>query len=165
MGGRILAGASAMIPWLTPSLLKYGAVALAVATLAGSAYLKGRSDVKAAWNAERAANALVAAKAETANRETEKLWLGHVNKAEVEHAQTLRDTVARAADERQRLRDSAATSRRVSEATGAAGVGAQCPKCAARAELLGLGEAYIGALEAADRERAGLAACAQAWPR
>ena len=154
-----------MIPWLTPSLLKYGAVALAVATLAGSAYLKGRSDVKAAWNAERAANALVAAKAETANRETEKLWLGHVNKAEVDHAKTLRDTVARAADERQRLRDSAATSRIVSAVTRTADGCPICPQCATKAELLRIGEAYLGSLESANRERADVMACAKSYPR
>jgi len=155
-----------MLPlWATPSLLKYGAIALAIATLAGSAYFKGRSDVKASWDAERAANALVAAKAEAANRLTEKSWLELANKAEVRHAQTLRDTTARASDERQRLRDAAATSRIVSAATSPAGRSAEVPSCATRTELLGIGEAFVGALEAADRERAGLAACAQAWPR
>ena len=154
-----------MIPWLTPSLMKYGAIVLAVVALAGSAYFKGRSDVKASWEAERAANALIAAKAEAANRSTEKVWLAHVNKAEVDHAHTLRNTVARAADERQRLRDSAATSRIVSRVTEATGSGAQCPKCATKAELLGIGETLVGLAESADRERAGLMACAQAWPK
>jgi len=155
-----------MLPlWATPSLLKYGAIALAIGTLAGSAYFKGRSDVKASWDAERAANALVAAKAEAANRLTEKSWLELTNKAEVDHAKTLRATTARAADERQRLRDAAATNRIVSSVTGATGRSAEVPSCATRAELLGIGEAFVGALEAADRERAIAMSCAMAWPR
>ena len=155
-----------MIPLLAiPSAYKYAAIGLAIVALAGSAYLKGRSDVHALWNAERAANALLAAKAEASNRQTEKAWLELTNKAEVEYAETLRITTARVATERQRLRDSAATSRRVSEVTGTTRSGQSCPKCATRTELLGIGETLIGLAESADRERAGMMACAGAWPK
>jgi hypothetical protein len=154
-----------ILPSLSPMILKLGIAAVAVALVATSSYVLGRKHVRAAWDAERAANALVAAKAEAANRLTEKSWLELANKAEVRHAQTLRDTTARASDERQRLRDAAATSRIVSTATGTTGRSAEVPRCATRSELLGLGEELIRLAGAADTERAGLMACAQAWPR
>lgn len=146
------------------ALIKYGIIAFFIASLAATAYVKGRKDVRVLWDAEKAAYALALAQKIAANKERERQWTEYAKQAEVLYGQKMLVTVTRARDERQRLRDSAATAVRVSQVTGAPAGCPICHRCATRAELLGIGEEVVRLAESADRERAGLEACAKAWP-
>ena len=152
-----------MIPIPLP-VLKYGLIAFAVAAVAATAYVKGRKDVRVLWDAERAAIAVTAAKAEAKAKETELIWSKAAIVAGEKYHEQIKVSRNRAQSELSRLRDSATRSRPVSATAGTASC--SCPASeSTRAELVAIGETVIGLVEFADASRAGLEACLAAWPR
>ena len=154
------------IPIATPTLIKYGVIALAVLTLTVSSYVMGRKHVRAAWDAERAANALVAAQAAAVAEERERVWTNAAVVAGEKYAQQITQiqaSGARARAELNRMRESSGGSR----VPGTTEAAASCSRAggATRDELLGYGATVIELAEAADRARAGLMACLESWPR
>jgi hypothetical protein len=151
---------------MSPFLLKVGAVGVVAVTLFVTGCVEGRKQVRVLWDAERASYAVAAAQATARHKETERIWVEYTRGAEVAYGQNMLVTTTRANTERQRLRDAAATRERVVSATTVAPGGcSECPRCATKSELLGLGEGIVDLAQSADSERAGLIACAQAWPR
>lgn len=146
-------------------LIKLGVIVLLLGLIVLSAYMKGRHDVRAAWDLERAQIAAVAAKQELQNAQTEKAWLQQANQAEVKYGKALDVTRSRAAAELARLRESYARAGSVPGDTAAAPGCAVCAQCATSAELLGIGAELVRVAEAADRERAAAVSCAGSWPR
>ncbi len=154
------------IPMMTPALIKYGVIAAVVAALCLVSYVTGRKHVREAWDAERAANTLVAAQAAAVAEERERVWTNAAVVAGEKYAQQITQiqaSSARARAELNRMRDSSGASR----VPGATEAAASCSRAggATRDELLGFGETVVGLAEAADRARAGLIACLEAWPR
>ena len=152
-----------MIPIPLP-VLKYGLIAFAVAAVAATAYVKGRKDVRVLWDAERAAIAVTAAKAEAKAKETELIWSKAAIVAGEKYHEQIKVSRNRAQSELSRLRDSATRSRPVSATAEPSG----CPDTAGgatRDELLGYGTAIARLAESAATADAGLRACLAAWPR
>ena len=152
-----------MIPIPLP-VLKYGLIALAVAAVAATAYVKGRKDVRVLWDAERAAIAVTAAKAEAKAKETELMWTQAAVVAGEKYHEQIKVSSNRAQSELARLRQFASGSRPVSTAAESSGCSCQASE-PTRAELVGFGETLVRLVESADTNRAGLEACLAAWPR
>lgn len=156
-----------MIPLslLSPSLLKFAGIAAMCAALFFGGCVEGRKQIRAQWNAERLALIQAAQEQARQNRERERQWQEYSKQAEVQYGQQVVAASKRAGDARERLRDSASRRPvpvpRVAETPGSC---PSCQKCASRTELLGIGEGVVRLAESADRERAGLEACAKAWP-
>lgn len=145
-----------------------------VCALAGTHLLYGHYRYKAGYatmaakhNADMARITAKAAEKQAEARVIERKMADKVGDANVAHAKDVRIAGDLAGAYRRGLRDAAASA-------GRGGVPADpratdgcpvCPRCATRAELLGIGEALIGVAENADREHAAALACAMAWPR
>ena len=163
--------------WLfAPTFLKWLAITLVVAGLVVLVYGRyeafkrkhyelGYAAMKVKHEAYVAEVAAKALEAERAAREKEKADGDVVRKADATWDKTVRSGSDAARAKREWLRDSATPGRsRVPVAPAPADSCPVCPRCATKAELLAVGERLIGIAEDADRERAGLMACATAWP-
>lgn len=149
-----------LIPWS----YKLGALALVVALVGVSGYVKGRKDVRALWRAEVASYREAAAQAAGAARERERVWKQAMTVAGEKY-----DARAKVADGNfdtalDRLRNAYSSRDGIRQPAKPPG---QCPEPSGptAAELLRAGEDLAGILRDADRDRAALMACVGAWPR
>jgi hypothetical protein len=143
---------------------KAAAILAIVAALALVGYVKGRGDVRALWDAERAGYRAAAAQAAIREAETAKRWRVQVDEAQRAYDGELRTIERRNDDYLDRLRDALARSDRV-RAGAPAPAGGEGAGRATAAELFGKGEELARLVREADRDRAALIACVGAWPR
>lgn len=153
-----------LTPRLIPLPYKLGALALLVALVGVSGYVKGRKDVRALWNAEKRSYELALAQAVGARQERERMWREAITVAGAKY-----DERAKMADRSfdsslDRLRSAYASSARLRLPAVAAG---QCDRAGepTAADVLRAGEEFAAILRDADRDRAALATCVAAWPR
>ena len=149
---------------LVPLPYKLGAIAVVVALVGVSGYVRGRKDVRALWNAERQSYQVALAQAVGARQERERMW-----REAMTTAGRLYDDRAKVADQSfdaslDRLRSAYASSARLRLPAAAAG---SCPEPSGptAADVLRAGEELAAILRDADRDRAALTACVAAYPR
>lgn len=153
-----------MIPLPIPLLAKILGPILILATVGVSAYVLGRSHVRAQWEAERNAVKLVAAQAAAVAKERERMWTSASTVAGAKYEAAIKINSTRSNAELQRLRNSASGSGRVPDSASATSSGGS--DCGAtREELVGFAESLIGLVESATQSDAGLRQCIAAWPR
>lgn len=153
-----------LTPRLIPLPYKLGALALLVALVGVSGYVKGRKDVRALWNAEKRSYELALAQAVGARQERERMWREAITVAGAKY-----DERAKMADQSfdaslDRLRNAYNSSARLRLPAAAAG---SCPESSGptAGELLKAGELVAGMVRDADRDRAALISCVQSYPR
>ena len=148
------------LPW------KLGFLALAIAASGASGYVLGRKHVRMAWDAQRAVDAAAEAKARGIYEERERMWTKATEVAGEKFNERIKIGDAWAARELGRLRASAGSSGRMPSAPGitetCAGAISGGPGIS---ELQRAGEAIVGLVQSADRDRAALVACVDAWPK
>lgn len=153
-----------LTPRLIPLPYKLGALALLVALVGVSGYVKGRKDVRALWNAEKRSYELALAQAVGARQERERMWREAITVAGAKY-----DERAKMADQSfdaslDRLRSAYASSARLRLTPKDAGSCDRTGEPTAR-ELLAAGETLAAIVRDADRTAAALASCVAAWPR
>lgn len=150
---------------LIPLPYKLGILAFAVALAGVCGYVKGRSSLKSEMQALRQSYEVAAAQAAGREAERVRMWSGALIQAGRQY-----DERAKVADSSfdanlDRLRRAyAASGSRVQPAASVAGSCAE-PSGPTAGELLKAGELVAGLVRDADRDRAALISCVQAWPR
>jgi len=141
-----------------------GGTAVLVALAGVSGYVKGRSDVRALWEAERQGYRVAAAQAQAVAAERVRMWTRAITVAGAKYDERIKAGDSWAATQLDRMRDATATSDRVRAATETP---AGCPATRGprQADLLAASREIIELARDADQDRAGLIACLEAWPR
>ena len=146
------------VPW------KLGIAAAVIGILCVSSYVAGRKAVRGQLDALRQSYEVAAAQSAAREAERVRMWTQAVTVAGAKY-----DERAKIADSSfdaslDRLRNAYASVKGVRLAAPAAG---ECPAAGGptRAELLGMGETLARLVREADRDRAALMACRQAWPQ
>lgn len=162
MGGAKGAAVSPL-PFI-PLPYKLAAVGIAIALSGTFGYFKGRAHMLERWNAANAAAAVEQARRQGEQDERERMWQDAMQTAGAKY-----DERAKIADSSfdaslDRLRNAYSSSARLRQPAEAAG---SCPEASGptAAELLEHGETLARLVREADRDRAALMACVQAYPR
>ena len=146
------------LPW------KLGILALVLAAYGASAYVLGRKHVRQAWMAERASVAAEMARLEGQIEERERIWANAMKVAGEKYSERAAQADRNFGVGLDRLRRAYASRTRMPIPTPAP-EGCPGPSGPTAADLLRAGETIAGLARDADRDRAALMACVEAWPR
>lgn len=149
---------------MIPRVYMIGIAAALVGILCVSSYVLGRKHVREQMDALRQSYEVAAAQAAAREAERVRMWTNAVKVASEKYDERAKMADASFDSSLDRLRNAYASVKGVRLAAPTSG---ECPSPSGPtgAELLGMGETLARLVREADRDRAALMACRQAWPQ
>lgn len=148
---------------MIPATWIAGGVAVAVGLAGVSGYVAGRKALRGEMDALRRSYEIAAAQASAREAERIRMWSQAITVAGAKYEERAQVADRSFNGSLDRLRDAYASRDRMRPAAPAP-AGCPAPSGPAAADLLRAGEAIAGIARDADRDRAALIACVQAWP-